>query len=220
MDFMDVVEDTGLSISDARIRLEAHEAKLGALAEHLDGLPVTTDDECSDVLGQTGEATDLLKKVEAERVRLVKPANEYTKAVNATARKMSEKLKDAVEGAKHRIGQFRHRQELERRKAEEAIKKASEKLQKELDEEAKKSGVEAPTVTPAPLPKKRKVAVSETGATAHTRKVWKYKVIDEGKVPRQYCTPDGKKINAAIKGGMREIEGLEIWEDVTTVLKT
>jgi len=40
-----------------------------------------------------------------------------------------------------------------------------------------------------------------------------YEIVDEEKVPRQYCTPDSKKINEAIKLGILTIEGLLIKEN-------
>ena len=220
MDFLSIIEDTGLDVGSARLKLDSYQRNVEALAKELDKLPVTTDKECSVLVGKTGEATKLLKKVDSEKLRLTKPAREYTKAVNNTAKLLTEKLGDAIKAAKGRIGQFQHRQELERRKAEEKIKKASEKLQKDLEEQAKESGVEAPKVTPAPLPKPKKVAMSEEGSTAHVRKQWKADIVDEGAVPRNYCSPDLKKINAAVKAGVREIAGVKIYEDIQTVLRT
>jgi hypothetical protein len=43
--------------------------------------------------------------------------------------------------------------------------------------------------------------------------VWKFDILDEQKIPRQYLLIDEVGIRAAIRSGVREIEGLKIYED-------
>ncbi len=43
-------------------------------------------------------------------------------------------------------------------------------------------------------------------------KIWSWEVIDEESIPRSFCSPDSKKINSAIKKGIREITGLKIFK--------
>lgn len=45
------------------------------------------------------------------------------------------------------------------------------------------------------------------------RILFKYEIIDENLVPKSFCSPDSKKINEAIKNGVREIEGIKIFEE-------
>ena len=44
------------------------------------------------------------------------------------------------------------------------------------------------------------------------RKVMSFDVVDPNLVPRNYCSPDDKKIRAALKLGITEIPGLKIYE--------
>lgn len=44
------------------------------------------------------------------------------------------------------------------------------------------------------------------------RKVWDFEIVKADDVPRQYCTPEGKLIRAAIKLGVRSIPGVRIFE--------
>lgn len=44
------------------------------------------------------------------------------------------------------------------------------------------------------------------------RSLWKYEITNESDVPRQFCSPDSKKINEAIKSGVREIAGMKIYQ--------
>lgn len=169
-----------------------------------------------------GEAKELSKKIEAQRKEIIEEPGKFVKTVNAFCKEFTNKLGKIESSLKFKIGQYQHKVELERRKQEETIRKANEELQKKLDAEAKKSGVEAPKVTPMPLPKQEGTVArsSETGAAAHIRKQWKAEIVDPEKVPREFCSPDMKKISEAIKMGIREIEGVRIFEDISTVLRT
>ena len=41
---------------------------------------------------------------------------------------------------------------------------------------------------------------------------WSYEILDESKIDRAYCSPDSRKINDAIRAGVREITGVRIYE--------
>jgi len=49
------------------------------------------------------------------------------------------------------------------------------------------------------------------------RKTWTYEIIDESKIPLSFCEPSQKKIDAAIKAGVRDISGLRIFEKASVV---
>jgi len=168
----------------------------------------------------TAQIKRLSKEIEAKRKEIVAEPNRFVKAVNNFCKKFTSPLSEAEKALKQKIGQYQYKLELERRKQEEAIRKANEELQKKLEEEAKAAGVEAPQVTPMPLPKKEPVTRTDTGASAHTRKTWKAEIIDPGLVPREYCEPSMKLINHAVKMGVREIPGVKIWQDVQAVVRT
>jgi len=57
---------------------------------------------------------------------------------------------------------------------------------------------------------------------ANTREIgrrehWTYLIVDEYSIPREYCSPDSKKINQAIKDGERTIDGLDIYKAINIV---
>lgn len=74
----------------------------------------------------------------------------------------------------------------EKRKEQEAEKKALEKEAKQKEEAEKVKGI---------------------------RKVTKFEVVDENKVPRPFLSVDEKKLREAIKNGMTVIEGVKIWQE-------
>ena len=127
----------------------------------------------------------------------------------------------------------RERVELEKRQAEEArladIAKAQSKERYELEQErlslerAKREAEEerARLVEERKEMLRKQIAESEQAAVVADTKVkgilkrWTWELVDEEKVPKAFCTSDSKKINAAIKEGIRDISGIRIFEEST-----
>lgn len=61
--------------------------------------------------------------------------------------------------------------------------------------------------------------VSFSGSKASASVKWKGEVVDLEALPRQYMMPNQAAIDAAIKGGVREIPGVRIFEDVRTAIR-
>ena len=47
------------------------------------------------------------------------------------------------------------------------------------------------------------------------RKVWKFRIVDEGQIPRQYMTPDMVKIGGVVRAmkGVTNIPGIQVYEE-------
>jgi hypothetical protein len=108
------------------------------------------------------------------------------------------------------------RLEAERKAREAAEKLANEKdeatriaLEKEVAEET--AAAAAPTPQ-APLMTAKQEVVRTAEGSSYTKFVWKCRVVDPDKVPREYCEPVQKLLDAAAKGGIRNIEGCVIEE--------
>lgn len=77
-----------------------------------------------------------------------------------------------------------------------------------------------PTPAPPPVQAAARVVSSATGkVTASASRFWNYRVTDPAKVPRTFLMVNEAAIKAAIAGGMREIEGVEVFEDVRTAIR-
>jgi len=156
-------------------------------------------------------AKKLNKDLEARRKEIIKREKwqENLKKLNAFVKIFTEKLKLVWTEVDRKDYAYHSKKELERRKQEELIRKKNEELQKELNEEAEKSGVAAPQVQAKPLPKIDQTLRTEEG-TSFWRDNWVGEITDPDQVPGKYCSPDQKKINAAVEQGVREIPGVLI----------
>jgi len=173
---------------------------------------VDTPEQAEQMTQLLGQAQKLKKRMESKRKQAIEKPDDYVRSVNRFVKSYRDKIDDLIRAGKKKIGVFHQRQELKRREEEKRLREEQAKIQRELDAAAEKSGVEKVTLQPAAIPKKTTPIRTEAG-TASARMVWKHNVVDESKVPREYLSVDDKKIAAAIRAGIREISGVEIFEE-------
>jgi hypothetical protein len=179
-------------------------------------------DEASErtAIEMAGQAKIFLKRMDDERKKIIQEPDNFVRGVNKVVKVFRDKISAIETELKKKVGDFQWKKELEHRKREKAAQEAARKLQEQVEKEAKEAGVEAPVIVPAPVEKKETVTRTDTGASAHIRTEWKLtEVLDFSKVPDDYKVLNDKQVNAAIKAGIRNIEGLKIEEVPITVLR-
>jgi hypothetical protein len=167
-----------------------------------------------------GEAKKITKVLDAKRKEVTAEASEFIKQVNGFVKIFTDKLSDTETEVKRKIVAYQAKVELQRRKQEELARQAAEKVQEQVNKEAKAAGVEAPTVPAPVIPEAPTITRTETGTTAYQIKTWKCYVQSPDLVPREYCVPDGRLLNQAVKQGIREIPGCSIVEENSTRFRT
>lgn len=162
----------------------------------------------------------LEKELEAERKRYVDPLNAQVKVCNTFFKQYTDKLSALKELAAKKIREYRA--ELERKRQEEQRRLNAimeEQRRKELEEAAKNNIAPPPVALTVPIAAPVNTTHSDTGS-ASGRRVWKWKVEDLAKVPKEYFVLDEKKINALVKGGVRQIAGIIIYEETDITFRT
>ena len=207
-------------LENAKRSFEPYGQRLVEVKSKASALQVRDDASASIATAMAGNVKRLSKSIDEQRKSLVEEPNAYVKAVNSMAKMFTEPAGQIERLLKDKLGGYHAQRELERRKAEEEIRKAQAEIYRKQQEEAKAANIEPPP-PPVPIPiKAETVTRSDTGASAHVRKVWKAEIVDAGQVPREFCSPDMRLINEAVKGGIREILGVRIFEDLQTILRT
>jgi hypothetical protein len=85
----------------------------------------------------------------------------------------------------------------------------------EAQEKAKKNAMLALSAG-APL-ETLEVPTRPEASGVTTRKVRKWRIVDEDRIARHFCSPDPKKIDAYLKdGGLEAIPGIEFFDDFET----
>ncbi len=189
------------------------------LEREASGLVVKDDDTNAYAVQLTGEVKKVFKKIEARRVEIVKPHNEFVRDVNKFAKLFTEPLKKLEKDLKKKQEQYFYQQEMARRKREAEMRRRQEEIQQKMQQEAEKVGVDAPVIPPPAMPTKRGPVRTATG-TQSVSMEWTFEIEDFGEIPRQYLMVDEKAIRAAINAGIRTIPGVKIFEKPKISIRT
>ena len=160
---------------------------------------IKTDKDLTSAIDFLVRVKKKLKEGEEERLSYTKPINESLSRLNARFKELSGPLKEAERSVKDGILVYRKIKEDQRSKDEADL--------------IKKNGNADITLADR-VPD---IMESKTGEI-RTRKTWTFKVVDMKKVTRDWLVVDERKVKEAIKGGERNIKGLEIYqeEDLST----
>jgi hypothetical protein len=194
------------------------EATAGETLAAAKGLLIVNDETLQAAVDQVALVKRQAKEVDLRRVTYTTPLRILTERLNGLFMPILDTFKDAEQVLKAKIGNYH--QAREQAALAEQEKRAAEYRKKVAAEEAKakKFHVE-PKYIPPPVYEVRKPTTRGGSGTATVKMVWKYEVTEEEKVPRQFCSPDSKKIRAAIDQGVRTIPGVRIWEEPTVAVR-
>ncbi len=189
-------------------------------------------------------SADDLKRIKAKakelndtRMSLTRPIEESKKKIIAFFREPLEYLARAEIAVKKAMIGWQTEQERIRREEEaklaEIQRKEAERLQREADKEAARAeSLKTDKAKAAAAAKAEELKAQAEATTAiaptvestveevsgiSTRKVWKFKIEDISKLPREYMIPDEKYIGQIVRAskGKKEIPGVKIYsEDV------
>jgi hypothetical protein len=193
-------------------------------------LTVDSDETDTAATAMLGIGSAIQKAAETKRTALVKPLNDEVKAINDFFKRELAPFVDARPGLEQKSLAWRRkkaalkaeadaRAERERLAAEalaaEAVKAEqagqtaiAEKL---LDKAVESEGNAAAAVAVAAQPIRNTVVTSMGASTI--KRTWTFKVLDLAQIPSQYLVLDDKAVREAIRQGVREIAGLEIFQD-------
>lgn len=194
-----------------------------SLAEQAERAVVETPEQASKMTDLLGYVKAQLRKADDARKALVKPLNDHVKWINQQFKDATEDLNQADAIGRRKIRDYelerarQAREEAERRRREEEERLLAEAQARAAEGEAE----EADKILETEIPDAPKVAPTrgDFGASTTTRKVWKFRVTNLAKVPVQFIRLDEQAVRQAIRDGSREIEGLEIYEDLEVAIR-
>ena len=208
---------SGLDIEKAKTHFAGYKRQIESLKKEVQEFEIKTDDDSKELTRISLDAQNLWQKIDDERKEKIKIPDKFVRSLNAFVKDFKDILSEPkkktglVQIAKQKIGQYQYQKELERRKKEEAARKAQERLQEEMNKEAQAAGVEAPELPPVVLPEKQE-AIRTGSGSAHMQTEWVYELARIDFVPIEYLMVNDKAVKAAIKAGIRDIDGLIIKE--------
>jgi len=163
------------------------------------------------------------ERLERERIEAQKRAEEQAKLreEQERLRKLEEEriakeieAKKANEEAQRKIREEAEKQRLEREKIENE-RLEIERQKREAAEERRRLEEEKRIMEEKRIAEEAEKKKAEEMRIKGIVKKWAWEIVDEQKIPRAFCSSDSKKINEAIKSGIREIDGIRIFESTT-----
>jgi hypothetical protein len=153
------------------------------------------------------------KNVDDTRKGMTRPIDEAKSKIMDLFRPVEARIKDIEASVKRSLLEYQRIVDEKIRLEREAQDKkdAEELAQKQKDAEF--FGDNEPIEIEPSKIEDMPVNVAPVVSGISTKLVWTYNIIDENKIPREFCSPDPKKISGAISFGVREVEGLRIYQE-------
>ena len=166
-----------------------------------------------------------IKRLDAMKEDLTRPFADALKEARNKFKMMSEPYEQMEASLKSKMNAYIQLKEAQAQKeAYEAKLKADEENNKRILEqkeaEAKGEPVKEVEMVEAAQVEAPKTQVRTESGMAYVQKRWKARITDEKIVPREFLGVDQVKVNDAIKSGVREIPGIEIFEESTVAVRT
>lgn len=178
--------------------------RLGEIVSGARGLAVNCEDSFRKITGLYAESKDWEKRIEFIRKQSNQPDQDRINARNDKAKELLTPLKEIQSIAKEKTAQYQLMLEEARREEEAKMAEGADLL-----------GLsEAPEVAPVPQSQRG------DGAILYKRTVRKFRIVDRAKIPAKYLKVDEEAIERDIKLGIGEIEGVSIYEEEITQLRT
>lgn len=171
------------------------ESGAALMTQQAEAIQVTTAEQEEEAYTALTQIKQAIKTIESKRKEITKSLNASLKAANAMFKTLSAPFVEADRIVRDKVMDFRQVQE-------EKAQKELERRQKIQESHAAK-GHETHEIT------EPKAKVAETTVTT---KRWTFGVVDEKKVPREYLTLNSFAVTQAIRNGVREIDGLDIFQ--------
>lgn len=228
-------------IEAAKYEFKDVSAKINEIIQAAESFEVNDQTSYETAIDRTGKIKKLLKKIESKRKDVIGGADRFVRGINSFTKRFKDSGSKAERIYKRKCSVYSVKIEANRRAREKERLEKDKEFQDQINQEAKEKGIEPVKVQT--VEEKRETTVrTESGTSAHTRTEWTFKITALDQIPREFLIPDTvkksiqdpdslspteknhlnwyfRKVRDAIDAGIREIPGLEIYQDHKTVIR-
>lgn len=205
-------EIVDLNLDGAKRTLRIFDFQISEMELEAKILEVNSESSAKIATEMTGQVKRIDKAVDDRRKEIIAQPDSFVRKVNGFVKPIRDRLKGLEAILKRKLGDYAYQQELQRREIERLQREEAAKLQEDLNKEAEAKGVEPVQVIPVSVTTRKEPTRSD-GAVASSVIVWKHEVVDLNAVPREYLMANDLAIKTAIRAGIRNIEGVRIYEE-------
>ncbi len=197
--------------------LELRDKFIAPAISQANSIVIATAQDYSDAGEVVRNIKSAAKKTKEYWKKPIEAANEAHKALTAKRAEMLKPLTEAEGIIKQKMIAYQNSQEQIRLEAERKAEEEAAKLQRKAMREAKKGNEEAAqelAVQSAMVQANVNYETPVAGGTS-MKDVWKFRVIDANKVPREYLMINEKLLNDLAKAtkGKLPIDGIEFYSE-------
>lgn len=215
------VQPKPFDLDAAKKEFEPYRKQIQKMKQQALGFEVVDPETNDQAVSMMGQARNLSKAITALKDTRLKPHNQFRSALISFTKAFSVPVEDVVSILNRKTKDFAYKELLANRKREKEERKLAEERQRKLDEEADAAGVEKVQLPQVPIDQEEKVQTrTESGSSLSITFEWNGVIVDPDQVDRSLCSPDQKKIDEAVKAGLRESPGIEIKEVPKSRLRT
>lgn len=210
-------------MSNAVIETQEVDTKAFSAIEQAERLVINTDEQYVIAGNMLKYLKDLTKEIKSTFRPHIEKAHATWKGLLQEEKKHLEPVGKAEKIIKQKMGQYveeqeRRRKEEERRRQEELQRQMEEQRLREaeaLEAEGLKEEAEALLEEDIPAPPVISQPATPKIPGLALREEWKFKIVDEKKIPREYLKPDEVKIRKVVKAlkGETRIPGIQVYSE-------
>ncbi len=152
---------------------------------------------------------DFQKQLKQRQDFLLAPVKAATERIKSLFAPAMARLEEAERGVKLKLSAYQAEEQRRRDEERQKLLAAAVNANESGDTD---TAADLATSAASIMPE-AKTKLVEGGGAVRTTMVWKFKVTDPSSVPREYLEVDEKKVRAAIRNGVREVAGLEIFQE-------
>lgn len=181
---------------------------------------VTDDESCDAAVEMSSQAKKLFQRVEKKRQELKEPYLKVTRVLDGKTKPLKDRLRAIQKQLESKTIPYVREKDIKRREAEQKAREEAARIQAQMDAQAAETGESAPVVVAEILPETQ---VQTESGTAKLKTDLDFEIIDFRKLP-EACFEMRKEeikkavtpwIRAQIKAGLRNIEGVRVFEKAT-----
>jgi hypothetical protein len=185
-----------------------------AFVAEAESIVVKIKDDAENVSEFIARLNDLIKGIETKRLEFTRPINESLKAINKTFADLKEPYALAKHILTGKLTEW-HLKEERRIREENERREREEQRRRKIQEShaARGHDIGDIPIIDSIAPKENKIG------RGHVVKRWTFEVTDEGKVPREFLRVDEVIVRERIRTGTREIPGIRIFQEASTIIR-
>ena len=200
-------------------KVTAFQQEVKSICAFMEKAVVSSKEDVARITNDLAVISTLTKTLDAKRREFADPLRKHLSSINDFFGTLTDPLDTAYKAGKGKLIGYNQEQERIRLQAEltaRAAAAATAALAPAVRQVDSATGevTTAPPPMPAPfLPDEPQRTFRSEAGTASQRMVGRYRVINFAELPDEYKAVNTVLLNSAVRGGIRAIRGVEIWEE-------